>query len=75
MSARAATRYLRRGVTLIEVLITLAIVAVIAGLALISMAGQMIVWKRLMSLPTMWRSAGHHLANASGSSGKPAPVM
>ena len=43
--------------------------------ALMSIAGQMIVWKRLMSLPITCRSAGHHFANASGSSGKPAPVM
>ena len=27
--------------------------------ALISIAGQITQWKRVMSLPTMWRSAGH----------------
>ena len=43
--------------------------------ALHSIAGQKIVWKRAMSLPMTCRSAGHQCANASGSSGKPAPVM
>jgi hypothetical protein len=46
-----------------------------ASPALMSIAGQITVWNRLMSLPITWRSAGHHFANASGSSGKPAPVM
>ena len=37
--------------------------------ALQSIAGQLIVWNRAMSLPITWRSAGHQWAKASGSSG------
>jgi hypothetical protein len=42
--------------------------------ALMSMAGQYRQWKRVMFLPMTWTSAGHHLANAASSPGKPAPV-
>ena len=31
----------------------------------ISMAGQITVWNRVMSLPITWRSAGHHFSNAA----------
>ena len=30
----------------------------------ISMAGQITVWNRVMSLPITWRSAGHHFSNS-----------
>ncbi len=35
--------------------------------ALMSMAGQITQWKRVMSLPTMCRSAGHHFLNSASS--------
>ena len=35
-----------------------------------SIAGQMMVWSRLMSLPMTCRSAGHQCAKAPGSSGE-----
>ena len=39
--------------------------------ALHSIAGQKIVWKRAMSLPMMWRSAGHHRPNSPRVVGEP----
>ena len=39
--------------------------------ALQSIAGQKIVWKRAMSLPMTWRSAGHQRSKASGSVEEP----
>ena len=35
--------------------------------AAISIAGQMTAWKRAMSLPTMWMSAGQRRSNFSSS--------
>ena len=39
--------------------------------ALISMAGQMTAWKRVMSLPMTCRSAGHHRSNIARSLPRP----
>src|ERR1044072_5013708 len=44
--------------------------------ALHNIAGQKIEWKRTMSLPMMWRSAGHQRADdaGAGSGGEAAPL-
>ncbi len=42
--------------------------------AAISMAGQMTAWKRRMSLPTKWMSAGQVRSYFSGSAPYPAAV-
>jgi hypothetical protein len=40
--------------------------------ALINIAGQTTVWKRVMSFPMTCRSAGHHFANFASSVAYPA---
>ena len=40
----------------------------------ISIAGQYTQWKRMISLPMRWCTAGHHVSNRSSSVPKPIAV-